>query len=175
MTISRARHIICILSLLVAGMECMSAGTTQEAQADREEVVESATVDLLPKRKLRDSGKVTFRCRISRYGDRCMLLASVLENDSTMHIVSPGVKLMLADGDSLVLKAERPRACCSEWADGRWYNAAFRLEPSDMEKLKGSGIVSISIYVPGGVVSRDVASGMENAVARQLRSVDKGQ
>lgn len=82
---------------------------------------------------------------------------------------------MLADGDSVVLKAERPKACCSEWADGRWYNAAFKLEASDIGKLKGSGIVSMSIHVLDGVVKCDIASGRNNAVAGQLRSVDGEQ
>lgn len=100
-----------------------------------------------------------------------MMLAKVLKNDSAMHIVRPGVKFMLANGDSLILKAERPRICCSEWANGRWYNAAFKLEDSDIEKLKGSGIVSLSIHIPEGVVSRDIASGKQNAVVKQLQSI----
>ncbi len=107
----RMRHIVCILCLLVVGMGCLMADTPRKVQADKRVVTESATVDLLPKKKLRDSGKVTFRCRICRYGNSCMLLAKVLKNDSAMHIVSPGVKFMLADGDSVVLKAERARAC----------------------------------------------------------------
>lgn len=168
----RTRHIICILCLLVAGMGCLMAGTPRKVQADKRGVTESATVDLLPKKKLRDLGKVTFRCRISRYGERCMMLAKLLKNDSAMHIVSPGVKFMLADGDSLVLKAERPRACCSEWADGRWYNAAFRLGDAEIGKLKGSGIVSVSIHIPDEVVSRDIAPGKEDAVKKLLQSVE---
>lgn len=168
----RTKHIICVLCLLIAGMGCIMAGTPPKAQTDKRGVTESATVELLPKKRLRDSGKVTFRCRISKYGDRCMILAKVLRNDSAMHIVSPGVTFMLADGDSVVLKAERPRACCSSWADGRWYNAAFRIGDADMEKLKGCGVVSVSIHIPGGVVSRDVASGKEDAVGKLLRSVE---
>ncbi len=163
---------ICILSLLVAGMGCLMAGTPRKVQADKRGVTESATVDLLPKKKLRDSGKVTFRCRISKYRERCMMLAKVLKNDSAMHIVSPGVKFMLADGDSVMLKAERPRVCCSEWADGRWYNAAFRLGNAEIEKMKNSGIVSVSIHIPDEVVSRKVAPGRENVVEKLLRSVE---
>ncbi len=169
----RTRHIICILCLLIAGMGCLMAGTPRKVQADKRGVMESATVDLLPKKKLRDSGKVTFRCRISRYGDRCVMLARVLRNDSAMHIVRPGVKFMLADGDSVVLKAERPRACCSEWADGRWYNAAFRLGDADIEKMKNSDMVSVSIHIPDGVVSRDIAPGRGDAVEKLLRSVER--
>ncbi len=168
----RSRHIICILCLLVAGMGCAVAGAPREVQADKRGVTESAAVDLLPKEKSRDSDKVTFRCRISRYGDRCMMLAKVLRDDSAMHIVRPGVKFMLADGDSVVLKAERPRACCSEWADGRWYNAAFRLGGADIEKMKNSGIVSVSIHIPGEVVSCEVATGKKDAVGKLLRSVE---
>ncbi len=166
------RHIICILSLLVAGMGCLMAGTPRKVRADKYGVKESATVDFLPGKKLHDSGKVTFRCRISKYGNRCMLLAKVLKNDSAMHVVSPGVKFVLADGDSVVLKAERPRACCSEWADGRWYNAAFRLGDAEIEKMKNSGIVSISIHIPDKVVSREVTPGKENVVEKLLRSVE---
>lgn len=168
----RTRHIICILCLLIVGMGCVMAGTPRNVKADKRGVVESATVDLLSKKKLRDSGKVTFRCRISKYGDRCMMLAKVLRNDSAMHIVRPGVKFMLADGDSLVLKAERPRACCSEWADGRWYNIAFRLGEADIEKMKNSGIVSVSIHIPDEVVIRDIAPGKEDAVEKLLRSIE---
>ncbi len=168
----RMRYIVCILCLLVTGMGCLMADTPRKVQTDKRGVTESATVDLLPKKKLRDSGKVTFRCRISRSGNSCMLLAKVLKNDSAMHIVSPGVKFMLADGDSVVLKAERPRACCSEWADGRWYNAAFRLGDAEIEKMRNSGIVSVSIHVPDKVVSREVAPGKEDAVKKLLQSVE---
>ncbi len=168
----RTRHIICILCLFIVGMGCLMAGATRKVQADKHGVTESATVDLLPKKKLRDSGMVTFRCRISRYGNCCMLLAKVLKNDSAMHIISPGVKFMLADGDSVVLKAERPRACCSEWADGRWYNAAFRLGDAEIGKMINSGIVSVSIHIPDKVVSREVAPGMENVVKKLLLSVE---
>lgn len=167
----KIKSFICILCLLLVGIGCMSAGTPRKVRADKYGVKESSTVDLLPKKKLCDSGKLAFRCRISKYGDRCMMLAKVLKNDSAMHIVRPGVKFMLANGDSLILKAERPRICCSEWANGRWYNAAFKLEDSDIEKLKGSGIVSLSIHIPEGVVSRDIASGKQNAVVKQLQSI----
>ena len=101
-----------------------------------------------------------------------MMLAKVLRNDLAMHIVRPGVKFMLADGDSLVLKAERPGACCSEWADGRWYNVAFKLGEADIEKMKNSGMVSVSIHIPDEVVSRDIAPGKEDAVKKLLRSVE---
>lgn len=167
----KIKGFICILCLLLVGIGCMSAGTPRKVWADKYGVKESSTVDLLPKKKLRDSGKLAFRCRIIKYGDRCMMFAKVLKNDSAMHIVRPGVKFMLANGDSLILKAERPKTCCSEWADGRWYNAAFKLEDSDIEKLKGSGIVSLSIHIPEGVVSRDIASGKQNAVVKQLQSI----
>ncbi|MEY8686605.1 hypothetical protein AB9N12_10890 [Bacteroides sp. AN502(2024)] len=169
----RTRHIICILCLLLADIGCISAGTPRKVRTDKHGVKESATVDLLPKKKVRDSGKITFRCRISKYSDRCMMLAKVLKNDSTMHIVRPGVKFMLTNGDSVVLKAERPRVCCSEWADGRWYNAAFRLEEADIEKMKGSDIVSVFIHIPDSVVSRDIAPGKEDAVEKLLRSVER--
>lgn len=165
-------HIVCILCLLIVGMGGLMADTPRKVQTDKRGVTESATVDLLPKKKIARFGKMTFRCRISRYGNSYMLLAKVLKNDSAMHIVSPGVKFMLVNGDSVALKAERPRTCCSEWADGRWYNAAFRLGDVEIEKMKNSGIVSVSIHVPDKVVSREVAPGKEDAVKKLLQSVE---
>jgi len=172
MMIKNARHIICILCLLIAGMGCVTAGTSSNAQVDKHNVKESATIDLLPKKKLRDFGKVTFRCRISKFGNNCMMLAKVLKNDSAMHIVKPGVTFVLENGESVTLKPRRAAACCSDWADGRWYNSAFNLGDADIRKMKSSGIVSVSIHLPGGVVSRDVASDKKDAVGKQLKSVE---
>jgi len=148
------------------------AGTPGDAQTDKHRVTESATVDLLSKKKSHDSGKVTFRCRISKYGNRYMLFAKVLKNDSAMHIVNPGVTFMLDNGESVTLKPQRIESCCSDWADGRWYNSAFKLGDADVEKMKSSEMISVSIHIPDGVVCRDVASGKKNAVKKQLRSVE---
>lgn len=167
----RTRHIVCILCLLVAGMGWLSAGSPKKVKADKYGVKESASVELLSKEKA-EGGKITFKCRITRYGDNCFMLAKVLKNDSAMHIVRPGVKLMLADGDSVVLKAERPRACCSEWADGRWYNAAFKLGDADVDKLKRADILSVTIPYYGGETGRKTAPGKEDAVMKLLRSLD---
>lgn len=166
----RARHIICILCLLLVGIGC---GTSQKVHTDKYGVRESTTIDLLSKKKVRDQGKITFKCRISKFEDSYIMLAKVLKNDSAMHIVRPGIKFMLANGGYLMLKAERPEACCSSWADGRWYNAAFRLGATDIEKLKSKGIVSLSIYVPDGVVSCEVPFGKAYSVAEQLKSIDE--
>lgn len=167
----RTRHIICILCLLVAGMGYLSARSPKKVKADKYGVKESASVELLSKEKLED-GKITFKCRITRYRDNCFMLAKVLKNDSAMHIVRPGVKFMLADGDSVVLKAERPRACCSEWADGRWYNASFKLGDADVDKLKRADILSVTIPFHGGESSRKTAPGRENVIAGFLQSLE---
>lgn len=163
--------LIFILCLLVAGMGSLSAGGPKKVKPDKYGVRESASAQLLANTKLREKGKVVFKCRISHYGDQYMLLAKVLRNDSAVHIVSPGVKFMLADGDSVVLKAERPRACCSSWADGRWYNASFKLAPSDVERLKAGKITALHIPSDKGEIVRQTASGKEDALAELLQSV----
>lgn len=168
----KANILIFILCLLMAGTGCLSAGSPQKVKADKHGVRESASVQLLPKTKLREKGKVVFKCRVSRYGDRYMLLAKVLRNDSAVHIVSPGVKFMLADGASVVLKAERPSACCSSWADGRWYNVSFKLSPSDVESLKAGKIVSVLIPSDKGDIFRETASGKKDALSELIQSVE---
>lgn len=167
------RHILSILCLLVVGTGCLSAGYPQKAGADRSEVRESSSAQLLGKTKLRDKGKVVFKCRVARYKDNYVLLAKVLRNDSAVHIVSPGVSFVLDNGDSVVLKAERPDACCSTWADGRWYNASFKLSFSDVESLKTGTVVSVSIPSDKGEIVRPTASGKERALAELLQSVEE--
>ena len=78
---------------------------------------------------------------------------------------------MLADGDSVVLKAERARACCSSWADGRWYNASFKLAPSDVERLKSAKIIALHIPSDKWEIVRQTASGKEDALVGLLQSV----
>ncbi len=169
----RTRHIICILCLLIAGMGYLSAGSPKKVRADKYGVRESASAQLLAKAKLRGKWKVMFKCRVSHYGDQYILLAKVLRNDSAVHIVSPGVKFMLADGDSVVLKAERPKSCCSSWADGRWYNTSFKLAPSDVERLKVAKIVSLHIPSDKGEIIRQTADGKKDALAELLQSVEE--
>lgn len=169
----KGKTIICILCLLVAGMGYLSAGSPKKVKADKYGVRESVSVQLLAKTKLREKGKVVFKCRVSHYGGQYMLLAKVLRNDSAVHVVSPGLKLMLADGDSVVLKAERPRACCSSWADGRWYNASFKLASSDVERLKSAKIIALHIPSDKGEIVRQTASGKEDALVGLLQSVEE--
>ena len=169
----KGKTIICILCLLVAGMGYLSAGSPKKVKADKYGVRESVSVQLLAKTKLREKGKVVFKCRVSHYGGQYMLLAKVLRNDSAVHVVSPGLKLMLADGDSVVLKAERARACCSSWADGRWYNASFKLAPSDVERLKSAKIIALHIPSDKGEIVRQTASGKEDALVGLLQSVEE--
>lgn len=167
----KTRHIICLLCLLVAGVGGLSAGSPKKVKADKYGVRESATVQLLAKKKTREGGKVTFKCRAARHGDKCTLLAEILRNDSAVHVVSPGVTFMLADGEAVVLKAERPQACCSSWADGRWCNTAFRLSPANVERLKAGNVVSVRIQSDKGEVIRETAPGRQDALSELLRSV----
>ncbi|MDO4181735.1 MAG: hypothetical protein Q4D36_10665, partial [Bacteroidales bacterium] len=169
----KANSLIFILCLLVAGMGSLSAGTPRKVKADKYGVKESASAQLLAKTKLREKGKVVFKCRVSQYNDRYMLMAKVLRNDSAVHIVSPGVKFMLADGDSVVLKAERPAACCSSWADGRWYNASFKMPEAAVEKLRTKKITSIHIPSDKGEIVRETADGKQDALAELIQSVEK--
>lgn len=169
----KAKGLIFTLCLLVAGMGGLSASSPKKVKPDKYEVRESASAQLLAKTKLREKGKVVFKCRVSRYGDKYMLLAKVLRNDSAVHIISPGVKFMLADGDSVVLKAERPQACCSSWADGRWYNASFKLSLPDVESLKAGKVVSVHIPSDKGEIIRETASGKQDALAELLQSVEE--
>lgn len=166
----KPKNIFCTLCLLAAGMGCLSAGSPRKVKADEYGGRESASVELLSPKRLKD-GRITFKCRIARHDDKYTMLAKVLKNDSAMHIVRPGVKFALANGDSVVLKAERPSACCSSWADGRWYNASFKLNDSDVEKLRNADVLALTIPFYGGEISRATASGKENAIAELLQSV----
>lgn len=168
----RTRHIICLLCLLMAGMGGLSAGSPKKVKADKYGVRESASAQLLARTKLREKGKMVFKCRVSRAGDRYTLLAKVLRNDSAVHIVSPGLRLMLADGDSVALRAERPRACCSSWADGRWYNVSFMLTETALEKLKEGKVTSVRISSDKGEIVRETAPGRQDALARLIQSVE---
>jgi len=165
------KNIFCVLCLLVAGMGYLAAGSPKKVKADKYGVRESASVELLSKKKQND-GKVTFKCRIARYDDKYTILAKVLKNDSAMHIVSPGITFALADGGSVVLKAERPSACCSSWADGRWYNVAFRLNAADTEKLTEADVLSVTIPFYGGEISRDILQDKGKALAELLQSLE---
>lgn len=169
----KTNRLIFILCLLAAGMGSLSAGSPQRVKPDKHGVRESASVQLLDKTKPRGEGKAVFKCRVSRHGDTYMLLAKVLRNDSAVHIVSPGVKFMLADGGTVALKAERPAACCSSWADGRWYNASFKLSPSDVESLKAGKVTFVIIASDKGEIVRKAAAGKQDALAGLIRSVGK--
>jgi len=164
------RNILCALCLLAAGIGYISASSPQKAKADRYGVRESAPAELLSKKK-QDGGKITFKCRITRYNDDYRLLAKILKNDSAMHIVRPGIKISLSDGDSVVLKAERPAACCSSWADGRWHNTSFKLNATDVEKLTEADVLSITIPFYEGEISRKTAPGKEKAIRKLLQSI----
>jgi len=156
--------------VLTASIGCLSAGSPKKPEADKYSVIESSSAELLPRKK-QAGNKVTFRCRITRYNNDYTLLAKILKNDSAMHVMRPGIKFSLSDGDSVVLKAERPAACCSSWADGRWYNTSFKMNASDMEKLADADIISVTIPYNGGEISRSISTGKGNAIRKMLQSV----
>ncbi len=162
--------ILCALCLIVAGMEHLSADSPEKVKVGKYGVRESNTVELLSKKKQADT-KITFRCRMVRYDDSYMMLAKILKNDSAMHVVRPGVKFLLSNGDSVVLKAERPAVCCSSWADGRWNNASFKLDVADVEKLTEADVLSVTIPFYGGEISRNIAPGKEKAIMALLQSI----
>lgn len=167
----KPQNILCILCLLIAGVGYLSASSSPKVKADKYGVKESTSVDLLPKKRL-DDGKITFKCRISRCNNKYMMLANVLKNDSAIYIARSGIKFLLANGDSVILKAERPSSCCSSWADGRWFNASFKLKDSDVDKLKRADVLTVIIPFHGREISRATASGKENAITRLLQSVE---
>lgn len=169
----KANSLIVILCLLVVGIGSLSAGSPKRIRPDKYGVRESGFVQLLGRTKLREEGKVVFKCRVSRHGDTYMLLAKVLRNDSAVHVINPGVKFLLSDGDSVVLKAERPAACCSSWADGRWYNASFKLSETVVAKLKAGKVVFVLIPSDKGEIIRKTVSGKQDALAGLLRSVER--
>lgn len=146
------------------------AGSPKRVKADRYGVRESASAELLSKKR-QYGVKLTFKCRITRVDNEYTLLANILKNDSAIVVAYPGVKFELANGDIVVLKAERPLACCSSWADGRWYNASFKLNAGDVAKLMYTDILSVTIPFYGGEISRRTASGKENAIVELMQSL----
>jgi len=166
----RSRLIVCILCLLAAGTGYLSAGSPKKVRADKNGVRESAPAELISKKRQAD-GKVTFKFRIVRYKDNYTMVAKILRNDSSVYVMSPGVRLVLSDGGSVILKAERESACCSNWADGRWYNTTFKLSAADVDKLKSADVLSVFIPHYGGEINRKTAPGRESAIAERLRSV----
>jgi len=166
----KPRNILYALCLLTAGTGFAAAGSPKKVKADKYGVRRSAPVELLSGKR-QAGGRVTFKCRIVRDGSKCMMFAKILKNDSALHLVRPGIRFMLANGDTVVLEPEREAACCSNWADGRWYNASFTLRESDVERLGSTAIRSVSIPFYGGEISRHTASGKEKALAELLQSV----
>lgn len=164
-------NILVALCLLIAGTGCLSAGTPKKVHVDKYGVKESASAELLSRKKQED-GKLTFKCRIVRYEDDYTLLACILKNDSSVYVVKPGIKLLFAEGDSVVLKPERDAACCSNWANGRWYNVAFKLGKQDVEKLKSREIHALYIPSRKGDIHRSIIQKKRNAVAELLRSLE---
>jgi len=168
----KSGNILCILCLLLAGIGYLSAGSPRKVKADKYGVKESISAELLSKKKLKN-GKISFKCRITRRDDNYMMFARILKNDSSMRIVRPGVMFALSNGDSVVLRAGRTSACCSSWADGRWYNAAFELKKSDVVKLGEAEIISITIPFNGGEICRATSTGKRNAIAKLLQSLEE--
>jgi len=168
----RLRNIFYILCLLMAGTGSLSANPPENAGADSYRMKSSISAELLSKDRQPD-GKITFKCRVTRHNDRYIMLAKILRNDSSLHVRRQGVTFELTDGGTVVLTPERDSACCSNWADGRWFNTSFMLDGSDVERLSDSKIKSVTITCHEGVICRTAATGKEGLLAELLRSVMK--
>jgi len=167
----KSRYIILAISLSIAGIGYLSANPPQKVKANKYGVKESSNVEILADKKMPD-GKIHFKCNLVHYDDQYMMFAKIMKNDSSLHIVRSGMKFLLTDGDSVILSPERGAACCSEWADGRWYNTSFKLNNQDVEKLKAANIQSISITYFGGTANREPSPSKEGAIAERLRSIE---
>jgi len=167
----KLKIINCILCLFIVGTGFLNAGSAQKIKTDRYGAKESEPIEMLSKKK-QDNVKLTFRCSVHRYRDRYTLHAKILRNDISVHIVKPGLKFILSDQDSVILKPERHASCCSDWADGRWFNASFIINTQDIDKLKTANIRSVTIPFINGTISRPTLPDKESAVADMLHAVD---
>jgi len=165
--------VICIGCLLIANIGGLTAGSPKEVNADKYGIAESASVEILSKQKQED-GKVTFKCRFRNFGgDKYFMYAKILKNDSLLHVAKSGLKFRLDNGDSVVLIPERGASCCSTWADGRWYNISFKLNVSDVDKLKNSEIRSVVIPFLDGEIVREIQPVKARAIIERLQSVSR--
>lgn len=170
----KLKYIICTVCLLVAGIGYVSAGTGENPRAEsRKEVRESSAVQLLAGKKRDGDGRVSMRCTVARCDTAIVLRARILKGDFAVQVVRPGLRLVLQNGESVVLEPERKSACCGDWAAGRWNNVSCRLSEPEIELLKKYDIVSIVISTGKDAdIERDIALGKQGAIGRLIRSVE---
>jgi len=170
----KIKHIICIICLLAAGIGYASAGSGKNTGTDgRKKVKESSAVQLLTGNKRDKDRRVSMKCTIARCDTAIVLRARILKGNFAVQVVRPGLRLIMENGDSIMLKPERKSACCSDWAKGRWNNVSFRLSPSDIEMLKKQGIASIVVSTGKEEdIIREIASGKQDAIGKLIRAVE---
>lgn len=170
----KLKYIVCTVCLLVAGIGYVSAGTGENPRAEsRKEVRESSAVQFLAGKKRDGDGRVSMRCTVARCDTATVLRARILKGDFAVQVVQPGLRLVLQNGKSVMLKPERKPACCGDWAAGRWNNVSFRLSESDIELLKKYDIVSLVISTGQEEdIERNIALGKQGAIGGLLRSVE---
>jgi len=168
------KHIICAVCLLAAGIGYASAGSGENASTEgRKRVKESSAVQLLTGNKRDGGGRVSMKCSIVRCDTAIVLRARILKGDFAVQVVRPGLRLVLDNGEAITFKPQRRSACCGDWAKGRWNNVSFRLSPSDIEMLKGHGVVSIVVSTGKEEdIERDIASGKQDAIGNLIRAVE---
>lgn len=166
---TRFRYFLCALVLLAGTGLSSVAGNNPDHSAPG---IQSRTKELFKGVKDGAEGKVSFKCRIIRKGEEYSLLACILQENVSVHIVKPGVTFAFEDGSSLILNAEIETSCCSNWADGRWYNAEFKLTEKEKEALESNAIASVTIPHSLGVISRSLNPSTGNAISSLISSVE---
>lgn len=171
----KLKHIIiCTICLLVAGIGYASAGAGKSPGAEsRKKVRESSAIQLLAGKKRDDDGRVSMRCCIARCDTAFILQARILKGNFAVQVVRPGLRLVLQNGESVILKPECKPACCGDWAAGRWNNVSFRLSESDTGLLKKYDVISIVISTGKEEnIERNIALGKQGAIGRLIRSIE---
>lgn len=167
----KLNHIIlCTVFLLVAGIGYASA---DPGAGSRKKVRESSEVRLLTDKKRDSDGRLSIRCTVARCDTATVLQARILKGNLAVQVVRPGLRLILQNGESLMLVPEHKPACCGDWATGRWNNVSFRLSGSDTGLLKEYDIVSIVISTgKEGNIERNIALKKQGAIGKLLRSIE---
>lgn len=167
----KLKHIIiCTVGLLVAGIGYASA---DPGAGSRKKVRESSAVRLLADKKRNSDGRISIRCTVARCDTATVLQARILKGNTAVQVVRPGLRLVLQNGESLILAPEHKTTCCDDWAAGRWNNVSFRLAGSETGLLKEYDIVSIVISTgKEGDIERNIDLKKQGAIARLIRSIE---
>lgn len=167
----KLKHIIlCTVGLLVAGIGYASA---DPGAGSRKKVRESSAVRLLADKKRDSDGRISIRCTVARCDTATVLQARISERKHRSAGRKAGLRLVLQNGESLILAPEHKTTCCDDWAAGRWNNVSFRLSGSETGLLKEYDIVSIVISTgKEGDIERNIDLKKQGAIARLIRSIE---